>query len=178
MKFSELKGRAVVNLEGAKKMGEVQDLMIEPSSRRIVSLKVNTGLFHAAQLVPTADVKNVGADAVTISVNTNPANISANAASSGRYGAGQENVSFRSSEIAQPLLKLTSILGNKVVTDAGTIIGELHDILLDWSDLTITGYEVREGGPFAKTQEFAATPEVSFGKKMITIPAQLLKHPN
>lgn len=178
MKFSELKGRAVVNLEDAKKLGEVQDLMIEPSSRRIISLKVNTGHFHAARLVPTADVKNVGADAVTISVKTDPANIPADAASSNRYGPGQQKASFSGSEIAQPLLKLTSIMGNKVVTDAGTFIGDLHDILLDWADLTITGYEVRQSGVFAKTQEFAATPEVSFGKKMITIPAQLLNHPN
>src|SRR6476660_6007037 len=90
MKFSELKGRAVVSLEDAKKRGEVQDLMIEPSSRRIISLKVNNGLFHAARLVPAADVKNVGADAVTISASTDPANIPADAASSNRYDAGQE----------------------------------------------------------------------------------------
>ena len=177
MKFSELKGRTVVNLEDAKKIGIVQDLMIEPGSRRIVSLKVKTGRFRAAKLVPATDVKNVGADAVTISVNASPMNIPADAASSSRFGSGQQSASFRSSEIAQPLVKLTSILGNKVVTDAGTFVGELHDILVDWVDLTITGYEVRGDGLFAKAQEFAATPEVSYGDRMITIPAQLLSQP-
>ncbi|MDQ5825692.1 MAG: PRC-barrel domain-containing protein [Chloroflexota bacterium] len=164
MKFSELKGRAVVSLEDASKIGEVQDLMIEPGTRRIISLKVKTGMFSSARLVPATDVKNVGADAVTIS---------AHAAST----ADQQGHANGSTEGTQALVKLTGILGNKVVTDAGTFVGELHDILLEWVDLTITGYEVRESGMFAKTQEFAATPDVSYGDKMITIPAVLLNQP-
>ena len=155
MKFSELKGRAVINLEDASKVGEVEDLLVEQQSRRIVSLKVRTGLFSASKLVPATDIRNVGADAVTISVGT----------------------AKESTESSPPLVELTTILGNKVVTDAGTFVGDLHDILLDWTNLAITGYEVRESGLFASTQEFAASAEVSFGKKMITIPAQLLAQP-
>lgn len=172
MKFSELKGRAVINLEDASKIGEVQDLMIEPGSRRIISLKVKTGMFSAAELVPATDVKNVGADAVTISVNAGHASQAGTTSEQQANGNGNG-----SPEGEQALVKLTSILGNRVVTDAGTFVGELHDILLEWVDLTITGYEVRESGLFAKTQEFAATPDVSYGDKMITIPAQLLNHP-
>jgi sporulation protein YlmC with PRC-barrel domain len=78
---------------------------------------------------------------------------------------------------AAPLIALTTVLGNKVVTDAGTLVGELQDVLLDWANLTITGYEVREGGVFAKTQEFTATPDLRFGEKIITMPAQLLSQP-
>ncbi|MDQ3703813.1 MAG: PRC-barrel domain-containing protein [Chloroflexota bacterium] len=167
MKFSELKGRAVVSLEDASKIGEVQDLMIEPGTRRIISLKVKTGMFSSARLVPATDVKNVGADAVTISAHA--------VSAAGQEGNG--NGSNGSTEGTQALVKLTGILGNKVVTDAGTFVGELHDILLEWVDLTITGYEVRESGMFAKTQEFAATPDVSYGDKMITIPAVLLNQP-
>jgi sporulation protein YlmC with PRC-barrel domain len=171
MKFSELKGRAVVNLGDAKKIGEVQDLMVDPASRRIVSLKVKTGLFSASKIVPATDVKNVGSDAVTISVNASP-----EAGSSSE--PGQLSANGKHSDTSQPSVEVTGILGNKVVTDAGTFVGELNDILLDWSALSITGYEVREDGLFAKTQEFAATPEVSYGDRMITIPAQLLSHPN
>jgi uncharacterized protein YrrD len=178
MKFSELKGRAVVNLEDAKKIGEVEDLLVEPDGHRIVSLKVRTGLFHPAQLVPVTDVKNVGADAVTISVGASPANSPTDTAGSGQSGAEQQSTSTASSESSKPLIEITGILGNKVITDAGTMVGELHDVLFDWVGLTITGYEVQEGGLFAKTQEFAATPEVRYGDKLITIPAQLLSHPN
>ena len=57
------------------------------------------------------------------------------------------------------------------------MLGELHDVVFDWVDLRITGFEVRESGLFAKTQEFAAAPEVRYGEKMITIPEQLLNQP-
>jgi uncharacterized protein YrrD len=114
--------------------------------------------------VPATDVKNVGADAVTISTTAGST-------------PGQQDSGSGNTEGGQALVQLTGILGNKVVTDTGTFVGELHDILLEWVDLTITGYEVRESGMFAKTQEFAATPDVSYGDKMITIPALLLNQP-
>lgn len=177
MKFSELKGRAVINLEDARKVGEVEDLMLDQDSRHIVSLKVKTGLFSSSRLVPAADVKNIGADAVTISGSAGAPNTPPDAVGSNPSPPDQQSASTGDSESLPALVKLTSSLGNKVVTDTGTFVGELHDILLNWADLTITGYEVREGGLFAKTQEFAATPEVSFGEKMITIPAQLLNQP-
>jgi sporulation protein YlmC with PRC-barrel domain len=183
MKFSELKGRAVVDLDDARKIGEVEDLMVESHGHSIVSLKVRTGLFRAAKLVPVADVKNVGADAVTISAGANPAPIPADMANPTASGnadqsAQQQSTSSQSAEGSQPLIEITSILGSKVVTDTGTMVGELSDAMVDWVDLKITGYEVREGGLFAKPHEFAATPEVTYGNKMITIPTQLLNHPH
>ena len=157
MKFSELKGRAVVSLDNATKIGEVDDLMIDPTSRHIVAVKVRTGFFSAAQFVPAAEVKNVGADAVTVAANVEPAPPAT---------AG-----------GQPPVELTNIIGNQVVTDAGTLVGELRDVVLDWANLTITGYEVREGGLLGHAQEFTATPDVRFGDKIITMPAALLSQP-
>jgi hypothetical protein len=49
--------------------------------------------------------------------------------------------------------------------------------MIDWVDLTITGYEVHIGGPFTKAQEFVDTPGVRYGNKLITLPAELLNHP-
>jgi len=166
MKFSELKGRAVINLEDARKIGDVEDLMVEPGSHHIVSVKVRTGMFQAAQVIPVADVKNVGGDAVTISAGS----------STTESKAG--GTTATSSVTPQQLIEITSILGNKVVTDAGTMVGELRDVMIDWVDLTITGYEVHDGGIFAKAQEFGDTPDVHYGDKLITIPTQLLSHPN
>ena len=164
MKFSELKGRAVVSLDDATKIGVVQDLMVEPVSRRILSLKVDTGHFKAAQLVPASDVKSVGADAVTLTTNSLLTDTPVSSAGSG-------------SGDAPAAVELTSILGAKVVTDAGTLVGQLSDIILDWSTLAITGYEVREGGMFAKPQEFTVSDAVRFGDKIITMPAELLSQP-
>ena len=186
MKFSELKGRAVINLEDASKIGEVEDLIVEPDGHHIVSLKVRTGLFHASRLVPVADVKNVGADAVTISVDAGPATIPTDTTiqplsdNAGQAGVEQHSTSNGRSEKSQagPVIEVSSILGNKVVTDAGTLVGTLRDVMVDWVDLTITGYEVHDGGMFSKAQDFGDTPDVHYGNKLITIPAQLLSHPN
>jgi len=186
MKFSELKGRAVVNFEDATNIGAVEDLMVQPESHHIVSVKVRTGMFHSAEVIPVTDVKNVGEDAVTISVavagvdithmaDSNSAEQYVRKAHSSSVGS---TASTKSAESSQPLIEITSLLGNKVVTDAGTMVGKLRDVLIDWVDLSITGYEVHEGGMFTKAQEFIDTPDVHYGDKLITIPAQLLSHPN
>jgi sporulation protein YlmC with PRC-barrel domain len=74
-------------------------------------------------------------------------------------------------------IEISSLLGNKVVTDAGTMVGDLSDVMVDWVDLTITGYEVHMGGVFTKAQEFVDTPGVRYGNKLVTLPAELLNHP-
>jgi uncharacterized protein YrrD len=176
MKFSELKGRAVINLQDASKIGEVEDLIVEVEGHHIVSVKVRTGQFHAARLIPVTDVKNVGADAVTISVGVDPAGMRTDSANPSALGDASQPGTQQQSQPAQ-VIEITSILGNKVVTDAGTMVGSLRDVMVDWVDLTITGYEVHDGALFAKAQEFGDTPDVHYGGKLITIPAQLLSHP-
>lgn len=203
MKFSELKGRAVINLEDARKLGTIEDLMVDAASHHIMSIKVRTGMFHSPQVIPVADVKNVGSDAVTISTG-GIANMVSTAGMADSAGQQQMAASQNSSNegpgatssvmtsgVVSPVLpavapvavstdapiEITSLLGNKVVTDAGTMVGELRDIMIDWVDLTITGYEVHMGGPFTKGQEFVDTPGVRYGNKLITLPAELLNHP-
>jgi uncharacterized protein YrrD len=153
MKFSELKGRAVINVEDATKVGEVENLLLDPGSRKVLGLKVKTsGLFSSPLIVAVPQIINIGPDAVTVK---------ADLSSSDKAKSEKEWV------------ELTDILGNKVVTDAGTMVGEIHDVLLDPVSAAVTGYEVREGGMFAKSLEIAATPDVRYGEKLITIPAPL-----
>ncbi len=158
MKFSELKGRAVINLEDAKKIGDVEDLWVDVNNHHIVSLKVKTGMFSASQVVPVAEVKSVGQDAVTILAH-DPNNNS------------QPDQGQRANPSSQDVMDMTDIIGNRVVTDTGTLVGEVQDVELDPTSWTITGYQVREGGLFTKPQEIPATPDVRYGKKLLTVPA-------
>jgi hypothetical protein len=50
--------------------------------------------------------------------------------------------------------------------------------MINWVDLTITGYVVRPWGMFTKAQEFVDKPAVRYGNKLVTLPAELLTHPN
>ncbi len=167
MRFSELKGRAVVSLDDATKIGEVEDLMVDPVSLHVVSLRVHAGHFKAPLTIPAGDVQSVGADAVTLTTNSTLAGAPSPDTDTGPDSAAS----------AAPAVELTSVLGTKVVTDAGTLVGRLSDVVLDWSQLAITGYEVHEGGLFAKAQVFAASPDVHWGDKIITIPAALFSQP-
>jgi uncharacterized protein YrrD len=153
IKFSELKGRAVVNVEDAKKIGEIDNLLLEPGTRRVSSLKVKpSGLFSTPLTIAISQLMNIGPDAVTVK---------APPATSAQTSSSDES------------FELTSVLGHKVVTDAGALLGEIHDVLLDPVNAAVTGYEVREGGIFAKSLEIAATPDVRYGEQIITIPAPL-----
>ncbi len=160
MKFSDLKGRSVVNLEGAKKVGEVEDLMINVDEHQVVSVKVKTGRFSASQVIFVSEVKNVGPDAVTVTPSDNSA------------PASQPDRNAPAS--LQELIGITDIIGNQVVTDTGALVGEVRDVMVDPATWAVAACEVREGGLFTKPQEFAVTPEVRFGKKIVTVPAQLL----
>jgi len=156
MNFSELKGRAVVDTQDAKKVGEVDDLLIEPATHQTVGLVLKSGLFSHAQIVPIAHIQRIGPDAVMIS----------------QVGSASET------EPPQHTTSTVSaILNNKVVTDAGSLVGSISDVLLDPNTLEITGYAFKPDGLFAKTREFPVSPAVRYGPQLVTVPEQLINRP-
>jgi sporulation protein YlmC with PRC-barrel domain len=168
MKFSELKGRAVVDVQSAHKIGEVEDLSIEPGSHKIASVKVKTGLFSPSQVVQIGDVKSIGQDAVTVSgVPTKQDQAAATATTA----PGTEQTG---APVMPAHVELSDLLDTKVVTDTGTLVGEVHDVMVDPEAMQVTGYEVKPGGLFARAHEISATPDVRYGKKLITVPAGLV----
>src|SRR6476646_239976 len=86
LKISELKGRGVIGLESARKLGALQGVVIDPAAAQIIGLKVSTavaagpgplfpGLKPAATaapapgehlFIPAASVYSIGPDAVTV----------------------------------------------------------------------------------------------------------------
>ena len=124
IKASELKGRAVVSLAEAEKVGTVSSLIFDPSANKVVGLKVKTGLFGGPQTLRADDIRNIGPDAVTI----NDRNL------------------LRERESEVPDLKdmptLEDLLSMKVVGDNGVLHGMLGDVEIDPEDMTITEYEM------------------------------------
>lgn len=187
MKISELKGRAVVDINGSRKMGELSDILIDPESRKPVSIEVKSGLFSKAQTVPASQVRSVGPDAITVT----GTGMSTGVATSTMPGdqARVPDLNFdaqtgapltaplTSSSTPAAAITLSSLLGDKVITDTGTLVGEVQDVLVDPATLAVTGYEVRGGGFFAKAQDIMITPEVRHGERLITVPASLLNQP-
>src|SRR5436309_488109 len=66
MKASELRGRAIVSLAEAQKLGEVDDVLLAPGQSRVAGLRIKHGLFGPTQYLPSGDIYSVGPDAITI----------------------------------------------------------------------------------------------------------------
>jgi uncharacterized protein YrrD len=162
MKFSQLRGLAVVDLQDAKKLGDLEDLLLEPTSRQVLGLKVKTKLFSSTILIPISSMKTAGSDAITVVV---PALTDAE--------PSQSSQSSQSEPDLRNMVGLSQLLDNQVVTDSGSLVGNIKDVLLNPDNLEVTGYLVSTGGLFARTQEFPATPDVRYGVKLVTVPAML-----
>ncbi len=166
MKFSELKGLAIIDLEDARKLGDLEDLLLDPGTRQVLGLKVKkSGLFSSALLIPIAGLKNVGADAITV--------VYAASSEAGHNQTFPSDAAPANPDL-QNLIALSQTLDNQVITDSGTLVGHIKDVELDRSNLSIVGYEVSVGNIFTKNQQFAATQDIRYGEKMVTVPQVLL----
>lgn len=112
MKASDLKGRAVVTLSDALKVGQVDDVLFDAEYRKVLGFRIKKGLFDRSEAVPRASVTGVGADAVTVS---SPDAI---------------NAEDRFADLAGTI-PLSRAHGTKVVTEGGDLLGTLDEIELD-----------------------------------------------
>jgi sporulation protein YlmC with PRC-barrel domain len=175
MKLSELKGRAVIDISDSRKLGEFSDILIDATTRKPTAIKVKTGLFSHPHIVPIEQLKSVGSDAITVA-----AQVADTPSPAPAQPEGQTDPNTHPGGQTDPLpplkepLPATGIQGHKVITDTGTLVGEVQDIIIDPTTLAITGYEVRGGGLFARPKEIEITPEVRHGNDLITVPSSLL----
>lgn len=158
IKWSDLKGRAVVDIVSAKRVGSVDDLVLDQQTRQIVGLKFKSGLFSAAQAVPISAIKGVGEDAVTLQLeDQDPAALLT-----------------EPEPIMQSLPTLSHVIGNGVVTEGGKYIGQISNVHLSLQPLVITGYDMSMGSIFSKTHTFEITSDVHYGEKLVIIPDSLV----
>ncbi len=151
MNFSELKGRAVIDVTSAKTIGHLDDLVVELENRQIIGLRVKeSGLFGHVRAFPMTTLQSVGKDAVTILLPVETATSSKDTVLD--KGPG-----------------LNSMINRQVVSQGGKLIGQISDIALDPTKLVITGYEIKESGLLSKKHSLPETPDLTFGPQMVVI---------
>lgn len=155
IKWSELIGRAVVDITNAKRVGSMDDLVLDPQTYQIVGLKFKSGLFSPTQTVSVQAIKGIGEDAVTLHLEPSPTD-------------SPEELTL------QHLPTVSQVIGNGVVTEGGKHVGEISNVQLSLQPLMIAGYELSKGSIFSKTHAFEMTPEVHYGEKLVIIPDNLL----
>lgn len=117
----DLKGRAVVTLVDATKVGTIDDVLYDAQFRQVLGFRVKKSAFSSAEALLRENVAAVGRDAVTVAtpelINTEnrfPSLASAATESQGR--------------------------GTKIVTEGGTFLGTVEDIEIDEQAQKVIGY--------------------------------------
>ena len=123
IRASELRGRAVVDLNSAVKLGDVDEILLDPEGRHVAGFSVGRGQnllgggSPVETFVPASAVHAIGGDVVTVR-------------GSGPAGAPD----------ADAFPRLGHVVGRKMVTHGGTVLGAIEDVLIDPTDGRIVGY--------------------------------------
>lgn len=142
MNASELKGRAVVTLSDATKIGHVDDILFDPTLRQVLGFRVRHSARGPIETVLRSAVSSVGRDAVMIS---DPQAL---------------NLEERFAELAGAAT-LKQAQGTRLVSESGEVVGEVEDIELDDEAGAVTAYVL--GGSFLARLRHA-TPHVAANK--------------
>jgi uncharacterized protein YrrD len=120
LKASAIKGRAVVSLGRAEKIGIVSDILVDPAISRIVGLKIQTGRRGKEAIVRVSEIRCIGADAVVL-----------------------PDRRVLHDGTALPLRALSTghdLHHTKVMTYSGILLGRLRDVEFDTDQYQITQY--------------------------------------
>ncbi len=119
--FSKLIGHPLVDITEGRKIGEVRDVLLDEQRRFIQAFATKGGLLRGPTYVPALKA-TIGADAVTF-----------------QPGAleGQDTSWF------DRLPKASQIIGRRVLTDTGKLIGTVDNLRLDPNNNTALALEVK-----------------------------------
>jgi uncharacterized protein YrrD len=112
MRADELKGRAVVTLADATRIGRIDDVLFDTDYRTVLGFRVKAGMLSHAEAVPRTGVSAIGPDAVTVA---------------DRSAVNDED---RFAELTGAL-SLDSAQHMKVVTEGGELLGMVKAVELD-----------------------------------------------
>jgi sporulation protein YlmC with PRC-barrel domain len=135
IRATELGGRAVVDMDAAEKVGKIEKVIIDPEARRVAGFTVS----HGASLIsggtrvtlPASSVHAIGPDAVTV------------------HGSVVANDLAR----LDALPRVSDVVGRKVVSRDGRLLGTVEDVLINDEDGRILGYALNEHGGTGKLEE-------------------------
>lgn len=130
IRASGLYGRAIVDLDTAERVGEVDEIIVDPSGPGVAGFVVRCarGLLASRKrlIVPMETVHAIGPDALTVR----------SAGRSEEHGAHLD-----------ALPRLSELTGRRMVSFGGRLLGAMEDALLDERDGRIIGYPLERSGP-------------------------------
>jgi uncharacterized protein YrrD len=155
-RWSELKGLAVVTINTGQKAGTIDDFYFNAQGNTVPALRIKTSLLgHHALL--SGNVTAIGADAVT-------------------FARSDQLIKENDDELLKTLPLGSSMLSYRVLSQGGTVIGTIGNIVLDISvpaALKVVAFELSAGlrarisGHYPT---FDASQVVQYGRDVIVVP--------
>jgi sporulation protein YlmC with PRC-barrel domain len=129
VRAKDLRGRPIVNMEGAERFGRTDELILDLQAHRIAGVIGARGPTFTRgiryRLIPASAVRAIGPDAVVV-----------------QLGPDTRSESSRLTSLP----RLSRVIGRKVVSDQGKYLGSVGDVLIDEEDLRILGYQLNAPG--------------------------------
>ena len=155
-RWSELHNIAIVTIDSGKKVGTLEDFYFEPRTNEVYALYVKTGVFGHRALRSTS-LNAIGTDAITFTDENNL-------------------IEEKSDEVLSTLPLGRALLTYKVLSEGGTVVGSVGNIVLDTSvpaQLRVIAFELA-GGLRNKLSghypTFSSTQVVRYGADVLVIP--------
>lgn len=161
MRATQIEGRPVVTLAG-EHVADVKDVVFDSSKGRLLGFTLRGhGFFSRARrdVLAWAAVGALGRDAVMI--------------------AGEEAFQGEEALVAEGVPDHRNVLGNQVLTDAGTDVGTVVDVIIETgTEAEIVGYEVSASPALATRGEHVLIPlpdTVAVSGEHLLVPAAALE---
>ena len=123
MLASELKGRAIMAVASADVLGHVDDVLFDQHYATILGFRLKHGLLGSTKAVLRTSVNTIGTDAITV----------------GDATAVNDEGHFAALEGATPL---SAIVGTRVVTASGNLLGTIGDVDIDTTAQQVNNYQM------------------------------------
>jgi uncharacterized protein YrrD len=116
-------------MEAAERLGKIKEIIVQRDGERVAGFVVVhgetiVGTGGARRTIPGSALHSIGPDAVTV------------------RGSG---IKARSPGDLDNLPRMSDVIGHKMLTRSGRLLGAIDDILINGADGTIIGFTVGEG---------------------------------
>jgi uncharacterized protein YrrD len=165
IRATDLSGRTVIDMDAAEKLGRIDTIFIDPDARQLAGFRLSRGgsLFgtDAHTTIPASSVYAIGPDVITV-----------------RHAAshGDDTARF------EQLPRINDVIGRKVVSRDGRLLGVVDDVLISGADGRIVGYHLADSDVMSRVESLfvnrkqrrgtyiRADSDLRAGRELIVVP--------
>jgi uncharacterized protein YrrD len=165
IRATDLRGRAVVDMDAAEKLGRIDTIIIDPEARQLAAFRLARGGSllgsEAHTTLPATAVYAIGPDVITVRHLTD---------------LGEDAARF------DRLPRISDVIGRKVVSREGRLLGVVDDVLISGADGRIVGYHLADSDLMSRLESLfvnrkhrrgtyiRADTDLRAGRELIVVP--------